>query len=128
MKTSVQMLVAVSYFVIGVSHIAQPRAWAEFFIALREKGKTGAFVNGFIHFPLGALIVSFHNVWTWPEIVLTVVGWSLVLKAFLIFVHPRYAMRTLARVSTERAWEFAVAGVFALFLAAFCAYLALRQS
>lgn len=127
MKTSVQMLVAVSYFVIGVSHIAQPRAWAESFIALREQGKTGAFVNGIIHFPLGPLIVSFHNVWTWPEVVLTVVGWSLVLKAFLIFVHPRHAMRTLARVATERAWGFAVAGVFAVGLAGFCVYLVVRD-
>jgi uncharacterized protein YjeT (DUF2065 family) len=120
------MLVAVSYFVIGVSHIAQPRAWAEFFIALREKGKTGAFVNGFIHFPLGAIIVSFHNVWTWPAVVLTVAGWGLVLKGFLSFVYPRLALRTLERVSVERAREFAVAGVFGVALAGFYVYLIVR--
>jgi hypothetical protein len=128
MEASVQMLVAVSYFVIGVSHIAQPRAWAEFFIALRGKGTAGAFVNGFIHFPLGALIVSFHNVWTWPEVVVTLVGWGLVCKSFLSFVYPKHAMRMLGRVSVERAWEFAVAGVVALLLAAFCVFLALGRA
>lgn len=126
MEASVQMLVAVSYFIIGVSHIVQPRAWAEFFIALREKGKTGAFVNGFIHFPLGAVIVSFHNVWTWPGVVLTVIGWSLVLKGFLSFVYPRLAMRTLERVSVEQSRGFAVAGVFGVCLAGFCVYLIVR--
>ena len=127
MKTSVQLLVAVSYFVVGVSHIAQPRAWAEFFIELREKGKTGAFIVAFIHFPLGALVVSFHNVWAWPEVVLTVAGWGLVCKGFLYFVYPKHAERMLGGVSVERAWGFAVAGVFGLLFAAFCAYLALRR-
>lgn len=127
MKAAVQMLVAVSYFIIGVSHIVQPRAWAEFFIALREQGRTAAFVNGFIHFPLGAVIVSFHNVWTWPEIALTIAGWGLVLKGFLSFVYPRHAMRMLERVSVERASGFAVAGVCAVALAGFCVFLLLRD-
>jgi hypothetical protein len=128
MEVSIQKLAALVFFVVSVSHIAQPRAWAEFFISLREQGKTGTFANGFIHFPLGALVVSFHNVWTWPEVVLTVAGWGLVVKSLLSFVHPRIAMRSLERVSVERAWEFAVAGVLGLGFAAFCLFLALRRA
>jgi hypothetical protein len=74
METSVEKLVALSFLVTGLSHILQPRAWAEFFILLREKGTTGSFLNGLLHFPLGALIVSFHNVWHgWP-LVVTLMG------------------------------------------------------
>jgi hypothetical protein len=32
METSIQKLVAISYLVIGLSHIVQPRVWAQFFI------------------------------------------------------------------------------------------------
>ena len=127
MEDAVRILVAVSYFVIGASHFARPREWAEFFIKLREMGSVGGFVVAFIHFPLGALIVAFHNVWTWPEVVLTVCGWGLVVKGFIYFVSPAHAERMLARVTLERAWEFRLVSPFAFALSAFCLYLALRR-
>ena len=126
MEKSVQLLVAVSYFVIGVSHIARPREWAEFFTSLRGRGPVGSFVTAFIHFPLGVVIVAFHNVWVWPDAVLTVCGWGLVLKGFLYFVFPRYGEASLARVAVGRAWEFAAAGGVGLALSAFSLYLFMR--
>jgi hypothetical protein len=111
METSVEKLVALSFLVTGLSHILQPRAWTEFFILLREKGTTGSLLNGLLHFPMGALIVSFHNVWHgWP-LVVTLIGWSLVIKSTLYLIFPKVGLRSLARVSIERSWEFAVAGV-----------------
>jgi hypothetical protein len=73
-------------------------------------------VNGFLSLGFGAIIVAFHNVWSgWP-MVLTIMGWGQVLKAFLSFVFPQIGMRTMERVSHERAWEFMVpGGVFAVF-------------
>ena len=53
MELAIQKLAIVSFFVIGLSHIFQPRVWAQFFIDLRSKGETGSFINAFIHFPLG---------------------------------------------------------------------------
>lgn len=127
MEDAVRILVAVSYFVIGASHLARPREWAEFFIRLREMGAVGGFVVAFVHFPLGAIIVAFHNVWTWPAVVLTVCGWGLVVKGFLYFVWPAHARRMLAGVSAERAWGFRAAGVFAFALSAFSIYLLLGR-
>ena len=114
METSVEKLVAISFLVTGLSHILQPRAWVEFFILLREKGETGSFINALLYFPMGALIVSFHNVWHgWPLLV-TLIGWSLVIKSTLYLTFPKVGLRSLARVSVERSREFAVAGVFAV--------------
>lgn len=114
METSVEKLVAISFLVTGLSHLLQPQAWAEFFIMLREKGETGSFLNGLLHFPLGAFIVSFHNVWHgWP-LVVTLMGWSLVMKSLFYLTFPKHGLRALARVSVGRSWEFAVAGVFAV--------------
>jgi len=76
---------------------------------------------------MGAIIVAFHNVWTWPEVILTVCGWGLVVKGFLYFVWPAHSERMLGRVSVERAWEFRAVSVSALALSAFSIYLVLRR-
>ena len=128
MEASVEMLAAVCFFVTGVSHVAQPRAWAEFFIEMRGRGEVGSFQNALLHFPLGAVIVSFHNVWTGLPMILTLVGWGLVFKCLLYFTFPKYGLkRGLGLVSQEKSGGFVVAGVFAIALGGLFAYLALRR-
>jgi hypothetical protein len=114
MESAIQKLAIINFFVIGVSHIAQPRIWAQFFIDLRERGAIGSFIAAFIHFPLGALIVAFHNVWHgWPMI-LTLIGYSLVFKSLFYFVFPWRAQKSLSHVSIEQPWKFVVGGVFSV--------------
>ena len=64
MERSVEILAIILFGVLGLSHLLQPRAWAEFFILLRNKGESGAFVDGFLNLPLAAIIVGFHNTWS----------------------------------------------------------------
>jgi hypothetical protein len=111
MEVAIEKLAVICFFLIGISHIVQPRAWAEFFIRLREKGTTGSFINAWIHFPLGALIVAFHNVWHGIPAVLTAMGYGWVIKGFIYFVFPGYGLKVMRRVSVERAWRFVVAGI-----------------
>ena len=100
----------------------QPRAWVGFFIVLRGKGETGAFIDGFIHLPIGAFIVAFHNVWTGIPAVLTLIGWGYLIKATLRFCLPAQGLRMMQRMSLERAWEVQLAGVVLLCLAGLLAY------
>ena len=116
METAVERLAAICILITGLSHIIQPRAWAEFFIMLREKEKVGSLLAGLLHFPLGVIIVAFHNVWHGLPMVVTIMGWGLLLKSLLYLVYPRHGMRMLARVSAERSWEFVLAGVGAVVL------------
>lgn len=116
METAVERLAAICILITGVSHIMQPRAWAEFFIMLREKEQVGSILAGLLHFPLGVIIVAFHNVWHGVPLVVTIIGWGLLLKSALYLVYPKHGMRMLARVSIERSWEFVVAGVGAVVL------------
>ena len=111
MELAIQKLAIVSFFVIGLSHIFQPRVWAQFFIDLRSKGEIGSFINAFIHFPLGALIVAFHNVWQGIPMILTVMGYAWVLKSLIYFVFPSFGLKSLSRVSLEKSWEFIIAGI-----------------
>lgn len=127
MELAVTKLAIICFLVTGVSHIFQPKVWSRFFIYLHDKGEVGSFLNGLIHFPLGVIIVSFHNVWHGLPIVLTLMGWGLVLKSFIYFVFPRHGVKMLARVSLERSWQFVVAGFFAVGISGLLLFSLLRR-
>jgi len=75
---------------------------------------------------LGAIIVGFHNVWHGPALVLTLVGWTQVLKGVGRFLAPQVGLRIMARATPERAWYFRIAGVLALLLSGFLWWLRFR--
>ena len=122
MERSVEVLAIILFGVIGLSHIMQPRAWAEFFILLRSKGETGAFVDGFLNLPAAGVIIGFHNTWSGIPVVLTLVGWCLLIKSLIRFCAPKLALRVMARVSVERSWEVQVAGAALVVLAGILGY------
>ena len=126
MEVAVTKLAIICFFIIGVSHIVQPRVWVRFFMDLHSKGEVGSFLNALLHFPLGVLIVSFHNVWHGLPIVLTLIGWGLVLKSFIYFVFPQRGLKMLARVTMEKSWESVVAGVFSIGISGLLMFLLLR--
>jgi hypothetical protein len=122
MERSVEVLAIILFGVLGVSHILQPRAWAEFFILLRDKGEAGAFVDGLLNLPLAGVIIGFHNTWSGIPAVLTLVGWALLLKSLIRLCAPRLALKIMARVSLERSSEFRVAGAALVGLALVVGY------
>jgi hypothetical protein len=122
MERSVEVLAVILFAVTGLSHVLQPEAWVEFFILLRGKGASGAFVDGFLNLPLGAFIIAFHHEWSGIPVVLTLIGWALLIKSLIRFCAPKQALRVMARVSLERGWEFQVAGAFLVILAGIVGY------
>jgi hypothetical protein len=122
MEIAIQKLAAICFFIVGLSHVVQARAWAEFFILLRAKGAPGNFVNAFFTLHMGALIVSFHNVWTGIPAALTVLGWLYLTKSLVSFVYPPLALRSLAAVSVETSWKFAATGAFMVAFSGLLAY------
>jgi len=77
----------------------------------REKGTVGSFINGWTHFPFGALIMAFHNVCHGIPAILTMLGYAWVIMRFIYFVFPRHALKVMQRGRVERAWSFVVVGV-----------------
>jgi hypothetical protein len=122
MGRPVEILAIILFGVVGLSHILQPRTWAEFFILLRGKGEAGSFVDGFLNLPLGAIIVGFHDTWSGIPAVLTLVGWGLLIKGSIRFCAPKLGLRMMARVSVERSWEFQIAGALLVVLAGVLGY------
>ena len=116
MEIGIERLVAACFLVVGLSHIFQPRAWAEFFIRFRERGAAGSLQLGLLHLPLALLIVAFHNIWHGLPVIVTIIGWAQLLKSFLYLAYPKHGLRMLGMVRLERSWQFVVGGVFSLII------------
>ena len=128
METAVEVLAIVQFTVIGLSHLFQPRPWAEFFIRLREQGTTGVFVVAFLSLWFGSIVVAFHNVWSGIPVVLTIIGWAQVIKGLTYFCFPAYGLKRISYVQPERAYLYSIAGVVALGLAGLLAFDLWRRS
>jgi len=115
---AIEVFAVINFVVIGVSHIAQPRVWVEYFALLRAQGYPGVFLNAMLSLLVGSIIVAFHNVWSGLPMVLTLVGWAQVIKGLISLLAPGVGMKGLMRVSEKRAWEFRVAGALFLVLSA----------
>ena len=116
MEIGIERLAALSFIIIGLSHITAPQAWTRFFLIMRDQGEAAGLLNAYVHMPLGLLIVAFHWVWTWPGLLVTLVGCALTLKGILYFLWPQVASIGLGHISEENGWRFQVAGVFGLLL------------
>jgi hypothetical protein len=125
-ERAVEGFVALCLFGVGLSHAVQPLAWVEFFVWLRGQGRCAVFLEGLLSLNCGALVVAFHNVWTGLPVVVTVLGWGMVLKGLVRLAAPGLGLRVYERIAPERAWHFRAAGIFALALSALSGYLALR--
>jgi uncharacterized protein YjeT (DUF2065 family) len=123
----IERLTALAFLITGLSHVAAPRAWARFFILMREQGEVGGLLNAFVHIPLGLLILAFHPVWHGPGLLVTLIGCALTFKGTLYFLWPALAQRGLAQVSEERAWKFRVAGLFGVALGLLVGWIALGR-
>lgn len=125
MEQGIERLAALVFIVTGLSHAAAPRAWIRFFVDMRGRGEIAGLYHGYVHGPLGFLIVAFHPVWTGPGLLVTLLGWALAIKGTLYWVWPGLAQKTLARASEERAWEFRVAGAASVALGLVIGWIAL---
>jgi len=118
MEIIVEKIVAAVFLITGVSHIVQPGAWTEFFIHFRGNGRAGVLQLGLLQLPLALVIAILHNVWHGLAIIVTLVGWALLLKSLIYLLLPAAGLRMLATISVENSWRFVVAGVFSVLLGA----------
>jgi len=111
MEQKIQIFVAVNFLIIGLSHIFYFRLWSRLFLKLHELGRTGPFVHGMITLFGGSMVISFHNVWTGPAMIVTMAGWVYVIKAAVVFLVPGLGFRSLSLIKKGNEKNLAVAGV-----------------
>lgn len=113
---SIQFFVAINLFVIGLSHFVQPKIWIDFFKFLSSKGNVGNIFNAMLSLGLGAFILSFHFLWSWPEAIITIYGLMQLLKGILYLTIPSIGLKSIRRVN-EKSSKFRWAGLIMCMLA-----------
>ena len=68
------------------------------------------------------LIVAFHNVWSGFPMAVTLLGWSMVLKAIVAFVFPEVGLRSMAIAGPDNSRKFRIPGVIMIAVAAAVGY------
>ena len=96
---------------MGLSHIVRPGLWVDFFTRVHAQGTAGL-VGKVLAIELwpAALIVTLHQVWWGPGIVLTLYGWAQLAKVFLALLIPEVGMRSLAMAQTKGERGFVLGG------------------
>lgn len=62
MERAIEIFALVHLLLMAISHLVQREAWAEFFIALGERGRPGVFIHGFLSLWFGSLVAAFYPV------------------------------------------------------------------
>ncbi len=120
----VQLVMLVGGGVMGLSHIVRPQMWADYFTGLHAEGTRGVITRTFmLDLWPALLIVSLHQVWHGPAIVVTIYGWLLLAKVMVSMLVPEIGLRSLAMAS-KGPRSFVIAGCALLVIAA-CAAAAL---
>lgn len=129
MEPAIERLAALAFLVTGLSHLLAPRAWVRFFERVEAQGEAAGIWNGLLHLPLGLVVAAFHPVWEGPGLVVTLIGWALVLKAAGQMCWPALARRSLAMATGERGVaRCRVAGAAAVAIGLGIGWIALRQA
>ena len=118
--SGVEMIMLVACLLMGLSHLLQPQIWVEFFGQLRGRGSFGLVANSFINAAPAAVIVSLHQVWTGPAVMLTLYGWALLIKSGVSLLVPSVGLRSMA-LARHGDGAFRAAGVGLLAVALACA-------
>jgi hypothetical protein len=56
-----------------------------------EDSQALTLISGFSMLVIGALLVTYHNIWSgsWQVILATLLGWSILIKGFLFIAYPK---------------------------------------
>ena len=113
---AIEWFTALLLLATGISHLAQPRLWAELFIDLLAKPYGGLYI-GVLTLPLGLLIVLGHNIWVLnAPVIVTAIGWGWTIKGSLYLIHPATPRKVAAR-HLAHPGRFALAGAIIIVLA-----------
>ena len=94
--SAVQFMMVVACAIMGVSHLVRPAMWVEFFTHLHAQGIRGVVTRTFmLELWPAMLIVTLHQVWWGPGIVLTLYGWAQLAKVMISMLAPEIGLRSL---------------------------------
>jgi uncharacterized protein YjeT (DUF2065 family) len=124
---SIELFLAINFFIIGLSHLVQPKIWVEFFIYLHSKNNAGNIFNALLSLGTGSLIFSFHFIWYWPNIIVTIYGLLQILKGLIYLLKPSVGIANIGKVTMEKANKFRWSGLLSLILSIMIIYILIKD-
>ena len=100
-EQSIQFFTALNVFAIGLSHLLRPKIWVEFFEYLHLKGNVGNIFNALLALGMGTIILSFHFVWSWPMVLVTLYGLSQFIKGVIYLSFPSVGLKSIGKVNQK---------------------------
>ncbi len=86
--TFVARFFSVTLLVVGLSHVALPRQWRDFFLLLKRTGVAGIIIAMFT-FPVGLMLALGHNIWVFDvPVIITISGWGMIIKSLTYALIP----------------------------------------
>ena len=108
----VQFAMCIACVPMGLSHILRPALWVDFFTRLYAQGTSGLVLKVLaVELWPALIVVSLHQVWWGPGIVLTLYGWAQFAKVWLALFAPEIGMRSLAMAQTRGERGFVLGGI-----------------
>ncbi|MDY8137924.1 hypothetical protein [Aquimarina sp. 2201CG5-10] len=119
---SIELFVAINLLATGLSHFLQPKTWVDFFKFLAENGTSGNIFNAMLSIGTGSIIFSFHLVWTWPKMIITLYGLLLIIKGFIYLIFPEIGLKSIRKVNYQGSKKFRWVGLLMSFYSLFLFY------
>ena len=119
----IELLVAINLLAVGLSHFLQSKVWISFFQDLTKKGSTGNLINGMLALGFGSLVLAFHFIWNWPQLLVTLYGLLLTIRGLLYLCIPSLGLKSIASVNETSGNKFRVAGFIMIVFACWIFYL-----
>lgn len=118
MENQVELLVGLSLLITGLSILFNPRDWIHFINHIKQRGNWAIMIAGIADLLFGALIISFHWVWSGLPIITSAIGLALFLRGSIRLIFPKWVLGILSHEKV-----FLISGaIFALILAYFVLY------
>ncbi len=98
MENGILTFAAPALVLVGLSQIYITDQWQRYYHWLSDLGAPGVRLNGLISLAIGSPIVIYHNVWSGPPILLTLMGWLFLSESALCLFAPGAGLAGLAEV------------------------------
>ncbi len=89
MEHSIELIVGLSFFIIGLSIIFNQKEWIDFIDYVGQKGNWAVMVVGITDLLFGEFIVTFHWVWNGIGTITTIIGSVLFIRGVMRLLFPK---------------------------------------
>lgn len=115
---SIELVVGISFFIIGLSMILNKTEWIEFISSTEKKGRWEVMVVGIADLLFGGIIIAFHWDWSGFSIFTTLIGLVFFIRGTRRLLFPKHV---LGKIPNARVL-IALCGAAAVIISVFILY------